>query len=1093
MLNCASVDILPGRNCFCVGQQSMIYRNSMNINSIRRVLALAIVVMAFCLTSLAQTFNLSKYTNVSSGLPNNYVYSLVQDQNGFIWIGLSEGLSKYDGNKFTNYTKRDSLADNYVSSMLIDTDGRLWCGHGNGNFSVHHNGRFRKVMVPDVASPIKDMCLDDKGNVWAIEQNKGIIKIDPTFAVTTYFDREKFGRRIYYSIRAVNAMTLLVGTSDGVMIVKLNTDGSVDDPEDVEDLPSSGVNCITTTYDGREYLVGTEDGEVYRYSIAAGARKIEKCTDSCSESNSVFDIRSLYETENGDIYIGTWGSGLKEWKFSAERNQYVEGITLKEDNGLGSDFVTDIIFDREGIFWFATYGGGAVAWINNYFAQYDLNNIGFMRNKIVSSTVDENSLWMGLDAGLIRMDKQCMEDFDYFDASSGLPMDVSISSICFDKKRGVQYVGTTMGGIYRRSKESRNFKKIEYSQSSRTSEMINGMAIYENNLYIASQGGFITYDVVTGDSRCYTTMDGLPHNNINFVYVDNDGAVWMGPKDSGITQFTEEGFDVHRISEDVRIDVAGMAIDDRDRSWLATVSNGIFCLSNDSVVPITVADGLVKNYCYGIASDGNGRMWVCHQPGLSSIDLSNGVIRAFNVSNGVGQEFSNVYADESGDLWFTSSTGVVHYISQYDKRNLVAPIINLTRVSISGKRHEIDEPIDLPYPYDGNVAKFEFDFIGISMKDPLNVRYEYWLQVEGNEVERWMPLGTQNHKEFDFLPDGNYVLHVRAFNSDGMVCARPLEIPIHISAPFWKSVFFPIVLLIIVIVIVRMVTRWREEKLRERQRELEAEVNRQTITLREQKGEIERKNHDIMDSINYAKRIQTAILPPSDSLLDYPFAESFIFFVPRDVVSGDFYWFSKFDNKILICCGDCTGHGVPGAFMSMICAALLNDATHSEELRDHPAKLLEALDKEIKATLNKNQSVEAQDGMDCAMVLIDFDTLEMSSAAARRPVYLFNKGKLNEIRGARRGVGEHRNSNEFVETVTQLRKGDSIYLSSDGFASQFGGAEKMPYSAGALKRFIERNIDEHMDVQKKLFEEEFRTWMGSNEQIDDVIVMGIRI
>ena len=351
-----------------------------------------------------------------------------------------------------------------------------------------------------------------------------------------------------------------------------------------------------------------------------------------------------------------------------------------------------------------------------------------------------------------------------------------------------------------------------------------------------------------------------------------------------------------------------------------------------------------------------------------------------------------------------------------------------------------------------------------------------------------MPLGTQNHKEFDFLPEGDYVLHVRAFNSDGIVSSKPLSINIHIDSPFWKMAWFPLVMIIAAVALVRLITKWREKKLRQRQKELEDELS-------EQKAEIERKNNDIMDSINYANRIQTAILPSRTSLQNFPFSGSFILFLPRDIVSGDFYWFNRYDNHVLICCGDCTGHGVPGAFMSMIGTTILNDATREPELR-HPAKLLEKLDKEVKSTLNKNQSVETRDGMDCAIIDIDLDTCEVCSAAAKRPVFFFIKDKLVQVKGTRRAIGYHRNGNEFTETTTKLQKGDTIYMCSDGFTDQLGG-DKNPdgdkYSASQFCRFLESIVNEPMELQKKLLDEELTRWRGNIEQIDDVIVMGIRL
>lgn len=1052
------------------------------------------MILLSSMSSIAQTFNL-KIFNTVSGLPQNYVYSVVQDPNGYIWVAMAEGLSRYDGVKFTNYTTRDSIADIFVSKLLIDTDGRLWCGHGNGAFSILEQGEFTKLIVEDTSAPIKDMCLDDKGNIWAVEQNKGLIKITPDKQVTTYFDREKFGRRIYYSVQAVNSMTLLVGTSDGMMIVKTEVDGTLKEPQDVDELPCSAVQCIVKARDGRHYWVGFEEGEIYKYTIGEAPIRIDRCNDLCvaEEEASHYNVKTIFEDDQNNLYIGTWGEGIKEWKYKSSTHQYVESLSLTEENGLGNNYVSDIVIDREGIFWFATYGGGVVAWINNYFSEYNLNDIGFQRNKVISSLVDGNDLWLGMNTGIIRMNVQCIRDFEYFDNQRGLPQGSAITSICFDKNHKYQFVSTDNVGVYYKAIEETSYHKLIYDRLSLTNDKINGMAIDKQNLYLATQGGFVVYNLNDHTTQIYTTNDQvLPHNNINFVYVDSDGQVWLGPKDSGIAMYVESGrFEIHRLA-DTPINVAGMTIDQDDRMWLATYNTGIICSENDSLVSISTSDGLEKNYCYGIATDANNRIWVCHQPGLSCIDLNTGNIRRFNSTNGVGQEFLGVTADLNGDLWFSSSSGVVHYMSHYDKRNSIAPIINLTNIIIAGKRHDRHEPIELPYPYNNEEIKFEFDYIGICMKDPMNVRYEYWLQDEGSEDENWSDNGVQTRKSFDYMRVGKHILHIRAINGDGEICAKPLEIPISIAKPFWNSIWFPIVLIAIIAAAVKVITKMRERKLKQRQKELEDEVSRQTSLLNKQKVEIQRKNEDIMDSINYAKRIQTAILPSLRGLKNYDFAGSFILFMPRDVVSGDFYWFSQFDNKVLICCGDCTGHGVPGAFMSMIGTTILNDSTRDPEMRT-PAKLLYQLDKEVKSTLNKNQAVETQDGMDCAIIEIDMETFEVKSAAARRPVYFFTNGRLTEQRGTRRSIGDHRNGNDFIESTIQLQKGDTIYMSSDGFTDQFGGENGDKYTAGALKRFIETIVNESLDDQPKMFEQEFHRWKGRREQIDDVIIMGIKI
>lgn len=1072
--------------------------------------AVAALLATFCLAqaALAQNFNLSKFTN-AQGLPQNYIYSLVQDNSGFVWVGMAEGLSRYDGLHFTNYTTRDSLSDNYISKMIIDTDGYLWCGHGNGTFTYNNGRKFIKVPArDDMTAPIKDMCLDDRGNIWAVEQNMGIVKIDPEHKMTTFFDEDLFGSRVYTSICAVNSMVLLVGTADGLFMVRVDTDGNLSAPEEITDIPATTVTRIAPTRGGADYWVCQDDGSIYRYSPTNGARLLSQCNRVCSGGHvATYDIRAIYEDESGNLYLGTWGDGVKEWEHRPETDDYVEALTLNDENGLGNNYVADIMVDREGIFWFATYGAGVVAWINNYFAQYNMSDIGLVKAKVYSTCLDGERLWLGLNDGIINMDTKCMSNFEFYDKSFGLPEKVDVTSILFHRKSHTQYVGTRGRGIYVRRDGDMRYRPLELSGAQRSQLTINDMVADDTCLYAATAGGLVTYNMASGRFRSYTTADGLPHNNINFVHLDPDGQLWLGPKDSGIAMlYGSNTFDVHRLA-DVPVDVADMACDDRGRFWLATVNNGILCTSNDSVVSITTADGLEKNYCYGLAKDGNGHIWVCHQPGLSCIDLANGNMRTFGPANGMGYEFTGVEAVEGGDLWFSSTQGVVHYINAYDKRNVVAPIMNLTGVTVSGRKQDIHDDIDLAYPYGGDPDKLEFEFVGICMKDQANVTYEYWMQREGEEsTPRWMPLGTQNHKEFDYVPDGDYVLNIRAFNSSGIVSQRPLRISIHVDKPFWKMAWFPIASIAILLLGVRSFAKWRERKLMERQQELEAEVARQTKEINEKKNEIERKNKDITGSITYANRIQTAVLPSRTSLKDLPFADSFLIFRPRDIVSGDFYWFNMYGDHALICCGDCTGHGVPGAFMTLIGTTILNEATREPELR-HPAKLLERLDKEVKQTLNKNQAVETRDGMDCSIIDVDMATGVMISAAAKRPIFVVRKGILSTIKGTRRAIGDVWNDNEFVETTTQLQDGDCIYMCSDGYTDQLGldPAKDAPGGNGQIneedaikfstKRFtalLEEIADEPMEDQMRHLNETYDAWRHNLGAVDDVIVMGLR-
>src|SRR5690606_33456018 len=411
---------------------------------------------------------------------------------------------------------------------------------------------------------------------------------------------------------------------------------------------------------------------------------------------------------------------------------------------------------------------------------------------------------------------------------------------------------------------------------------------------------------------------------------------------------------------------------------------------------------------------------------------------------------------------------------------------------VSGQEHKATKVLNLPYPYKKKYT-FRFDFIGISYKDPKNVTYQYRLTRNGDNDDEWLDLGTTSFREYDFLPDGNYQLQIRSFNADGVYNKEPLTISINIEPPIWKKLWFYIAIIALIVYSVYLIIQIRERNLIKQKEALQREVHNQTILLREQKAEIERKNRDITDSINYAKRIQSSILPQSD-LLAKAFKEYFIYFVPRDIVSGDFYWFSNLKGKFIITVADCTGHGVPGAFMSMIGTTLLNDIVKQQEINS-PADILKRLDTEIKILLQKNEPEHTRDGMDISIVEIDTKTRKVRLASAKRPVYLFINGELNVYKGIRRSVGDSiiEDESEFVNIEYDMNENDALYLFSDGYADQFGGPEGKKYMSANIRKLLLDIYKKPMREQEELIHTTFQQWKGNEEQVDDVVFLGIRL
>jgi serine phosphatase RsbU (regulator of sigma subunit)/Tfp pilus assembly protein PilF len=269
------------------------------------------------------------------------------------------------------------------------------------------------------------------------------------------------------------------------------------------------------------------------------------------------------------------------------------------------------------------------------------------------------------------------------------------------------------------------------------------------------------------------------------------------------------------------------------------------------------------------------------------------------------------------------------------------------------------------------------------------------------------------------------------------------------------------------------------------------------VEISAQKKIIEEKNKDITDSINYARRIQEVILPPQENA-DPLFPQSFILFMPKDVVSGDFYWYSSKNEKKLVAAVDCTGHGVPGALMSMLGNAFLNEIVNSRNILQ-PSEILSELRHKVKQSLKQTGEVgEARDGMDMALLCFNEDNSKVEYAGAHNPLWIFrsegNGYLLQEYAADKRPVGYFLGrSLPFTNNIIDLRKGDTLYIFSDGYGDQFGGPKGKKFKTAQLKQLILSIQDKTMPEQKTILERTFQEWKSTYEQIDDVCIIGIRV
>lgn len=285
----------------------------------------------------------------------------------------------------------------------------------------------------------------------------------------------------------------------------------------------------------------------------------------------------------------------------------------------------------------------------------------------------------------------------------------------------------------------------------------------------------------------------------------------------------------------------------------------------------------------------------------------------------------------------------------------------------------------------------------------------------------------------------------------------------------------------------------RKKILENQNEKLEQMVTVRTNEVNRQKTEIELKNRDILDNLQYAKRIQEAILPEI-KLIYQTLRDSFIIYLPKDIVSGDFYSFSQKNDKVIIAAADCTGHGVTGAFMSMIGTSLLNQIIN-EQGETRPAQILKDLNAGIIDALKQSEGEkEIHDGMDIALCTLDLKNSNLVYAGANRPLWIFKNGELSMIKPAKSAIGGYQSlrKEEFTQHEIPLSKGDTIYLFTDGYADQFGGPEGKKLLSKRFREMLKEIQSLPMSEQEKYLIKAFHDWKGTAGQVDDVLVIGVR-
>jgi serine phosphatase RsbU (regulator of sigma subunit) len=589
----------------------------------------------------------------------------------------------------------------------------------------------------------------------------------------------------------------------------------------------------------------------------------------------------------------------------------------------------------------------------------------------------------------------------------------------------------------------------------------------------------------------------------------------------------------HIISENIGI--TSICEDSDGNIWLGSQSNGILCLSDNKNTWLTEMTGLKSNLIYILQADKNGNIWIGSNLGLDKLNSKayhankEIVVQHYDADDGLQElemNLNGAIEDYEGNLWFATNNGLLKYDYRYDISNRIAPIVSLKDITIHSAKVDWLKysdslsnwnqlPINPVLPYNQN--HITFNFVGVSFKNPKKIRYSW--QLEGFD-KNWVPSTSNRQVTYSNLPAGYYTFRLKSSNNDGVWNANDYQFSFTINPPFWLEWWFILISSSMFIIGLYSLYKWRVGSLKkgeiilknmvdERTQEISLqneELESQRDAIVNQKEQLESAHLHLSDSINYAKKIQDSILPNKD-ILNKKFSDSFVLFKPKDNVSGDFYWWTHIENHTIITAADCTGHGVPGAFMSMLGTSFLREIVQKEYIT-HTGVILRKLRKEVVKTLKqKGKSGEQKDGMDMAIISINHENNLLQFSGANNPLYIItaNKRKLEgienldglpgfyEIKPDKMPIAIYERMDTFKTHEIQLEEGDQVYLFSDGYPDQFGGPRGKKFKYKPFKQLLYKNAEQNMLIQNKILSKTYDDWKGYQEQIDDVVIVGIKI
>lgn len=1054
-----------------------------------------------------------KNISVLDGLSNSNVKAIVQDYQGYMWFGTPDGLNKYNGYEITVY-KHDpgdslSLPHNDIIHLFEDSRNDLWALTLKGIARFRRDTDDFRVYDETGSNYIPKIHEDGNRNLWVI-YNQFLLLLDR--------DQDKFVK--YDTIPSEEPLEFIYQDSRGDYWITTPEHVYTYNPSNRQFVlqPQFDIGSVRTIHEDRKqrlWFASIEKGLILydRDNKEIIAYQHEENNPNSLPRNP---LHGLTEDQQGRLWLGVMNGGLSV--FDVDKGEFYNYASDKGDKeSLTFNSIHYLFRDNNNHIWLGIFNGGVDFVEERKFTYYgaSLTNPNSLCDNNVAVLFQDSrgKIWIGTDGGGLDILDLETNQFKHYQHDPDDPGSLSTNVILSveEDSNGEIWLGHWEGGMDRYDRENDRFIHYKYSDHSHSSDWRDECIrhIYEDkqgNLWIANSNELNLFDRKTEQYIRYNIPNGGQQNYVSQVLEDHEGNLWVASWDGlhlldrETRQFTSVGNQEKENGGLSDSKIYALFEDSQHRLWVAT-SGGLNLLHKETRTfsAYGIKDGLPSESIYSIQEDDNGNLWLGTSKGLSKFNPKKETFRNYDISDGLqGNEFKTYSSLKltTGELMFGGQNGINLFDPEKITDNRHIPPVVFTDFKIFNKSAPIgeDSPLKkhisqtkaLELPYSNAVITIEF--AALNYLAPEKNQYKYIM--EGFDRE-WSVPGSKRAATYTNLDPGTYVFRVKASNNDGIWNERGAALTITIIPPFYMTWWFKILTGLALAVIIGYI--YKNNAIKQQRKKLEKLVKERTENLQTANDEINALYREIKDSIRAAEVIQRSILPPESSIRKI-FPQSFIYHKPKDVIGGDFYWLDRVQNKVIIAVADCTGHGVSGALMAINGHHLLNQAIYANKSLSASC-ILNRLNKEIIQDLNQSSEFTERSGMDISLCIIDQGKNQLEFAGANHPLYLVRNKELIQIDPDKFSLGLSITGavDEFSSRIVQLEQNDMLYLFTDGYADQLGGlGEGKKFMYPRFRRLLVQMSEEKLSRQAEILDQNLTSWKGEFEQLDDILIMGLR-